>query len=317
MRNRLMIGTAALLLASATLAGAQDKPQQTTTSSSGTVEPRRALHGRRRRRGPLRALPRPAERRRTPTSSTARRRRAGRSTSWRRTSATTTAATCSTSSSSKWKITALFDQTPTNYAYYTRTPYNCTAGDCSLDAGLRSQVQDEDGHRHPDHRGPGAGGGDLLQRDRQPVRPAVAARHDRRRGALLGHRQPRPHRRRQHLQARRATCRGAPSFAFPVGIELPLEIDNRATDWLGAVEWASHQGMARFEYQHQKFDQSIPSLALGQPAAGDRLLPVRHRRPAPGHVLGPERLHERQRAGLRPHGPAARRTPWTASTGWA
>ena len=39
MRNRLlMIGTAALLAASATLAGAQDKPQQTTTPSSGTID---------------------------------------------------------------------------------------------------------------------------------------------------------------------------------------------------------------------------------------------------------------------------------------
>src|SRR5512144_3435623 len=39
MRNRLMIGSAALLLASATLAGAQDQPQQgSATSSSGTVD---------------------------------------------------------------------------------------------------------------------------------------------------------------------------------------------------------------------------------------------------------------------------------------
>ena len=40
MRNRLMIGTAALLLASATFAGAQDKPQpsSTATPSSGTID---------------------------------------------------------------------------------------------------------------------------------------------------------------------------------------------------------------------------------------------------------------------------------------
>ena len=37
MSNRRMIGTAALLLASATLAGAQEKPPQSTPSSSGTV----------------------------------------------------------------------------------------------------------------------------------------------------------------------------------------------------------------------------------------------------------------------------------------
>jgi hypothetical protein len=38
MRNRLMIGTAALLLACATFAGAQDKPQQAATPSSGTID---------------------------------------------------------------------------------------------------------------------------------------------------------------------------------------------------------------------------------------------------------------------------------------
>ena len=39
MRNRLTIGTAALLLASAAFAGAQDKPQEgTATASSGTID---------------------------------------------------------------------------------------------------------------------------------------------------------------------------------------------------------------------------------------------------------------------------------------
>ena len=38
MRNRLMIGTAALLLASATLARAQEKPQPDTNPSSGTID---------------------------------------------------------------------------------------------------------------------------------------------------------------------------------------------------------------------------------------------------------------------------------------
>ena len=37
MRNRLMIGTAALLLASATVAWAQSKPQQDTTPPSNGV----------------------------------------------------------------------------------------------------------------------------------------------------------------------------------------------------------------------------------------------------------------------------------------
>jgi hypothetical protein len=55
------------------------------------------------------------------------------------------------------------------------------------------------------------------------------------------------------------------SFAFPAGVELPLVIDNRETDWLGALEWASHQGMARFEYQHQKFEQNVPDLRWDNP----------------------------------------------------
>ena len=42
------------------------------------------------------------------------------------------------------KLTALFDQTPLNYAYYTLTPYNCTAGNCSLDPDLRAAGAGED-----------------------------------------------------------------------------------------------------------------------------------------------------------------------------
>ncbi len=45
MRNRLMIGPAALLLASATFVGAQDKTQQQAPApSSGEVSNRRTLH---------------------------------------------------------------------------------------------------------------------------------------------------------------------------------------------------------------------------------------------------------------------------------
>ena len=44
MRNRLMIGTAALLLASATLAGAQDKPQQGNHPVERDHRHRRTLH---------------------------------------------------------------------------------------------------------------------------------------------------------------------------------------------------------------------------------------------------------------------------------
>ncbi len=231
MRNRLMIGTAALLLASATLAGAQDKPQQSHHLVERHDQPRRALHGRRRRRGALRALPRPAERRRRqpllrqgdgeldvrlpgeehrlrrrPLRAELQQLRSGRS----------------RPSSTRSRRTT---------RYYTRTPYNCTAGDCSLDADLRSQVQARTATGVWTTAAQALAGGTVLQRDRQPVRPAVAAGHDRRGGALLGHRQPRPHRRRQHLQAlgqhavgrlvrvprRRSSCRSRSTTGRPTG----------------------------------------------------------------------------------------------------
>ena len=167
MRNRLMIGAAALLLASATFAGAQDKPQpETTTPSSGTID----IGGR------------------FTTHATVTR---------RATSATATCATASNANflynketaeldvrlpgeehrlprqryelffnSSRVKFNATFDQTPLNYAYYSQTPYNCTAGNCSLSSDLRTQVQNGQADRRPAERRP-AGHRLGLQLDRE------------------------------------------------------------------------------------------------------------------------------------------------------
>ena len=55
------------------------------------------------------------------------------------------------------------------------------------------------------------------------------------------------------------------SFAFNVATELPIVIDNRETDWTAGIEWASHQGMFHVDYQHQKFDQNVPSFTFDNP----------------------------------------------------
>ena len=134
--------------------------------------------------------------------------------------------------SKRWKFTALFDQTPTNYAYYTRTPYNCTAGDCSLDANLRSQVQAGSADRRSDTTVAQLAGGTVYNSianpfDLQSRRDTIAA--ELRFSAtdnldfIVG----------VNTYKRSGNMPWGASFAFPVGIELPLEIDNRETDWLG------------------------------------------------------------------------------------
>ncbi len=55
------------------------------------------------------------------------------------------------------------------------------------------------------------------------------------------------------------------SFAFNVATELPLVIDNKETEVTAAAEWASHQGMFHVGYEHDKFNQSIPSFTFDNP----------------------------------------------------
>ncbi|MGE0453315.1 MAG: MtrB/PioB family outer membrane beta-barrel protein [Vicinamibacteria bacterium] len=165
--------------------------------------------------------------------------------------------------SSRVKLSLSFDQTPTNYAYYTKTPFACTAGNCSLDAGLRAQVEAGRAVGIPMNVGQLAGGS---------IYNTIARQFD--------------------LQSRRDTFAGearisatdnldftlgfdtykrtgnmpwGAGFAFSVLSELPLEIDNRETDVSVGAEWASHQGMFRVNYQHSKFDQAIPTLTFDNP----------------------------------------------------
>ena len=231
MRNRLMIGTAALLLASATFAGAQDKPQPETHDPVERPD---------RHRRPLHDAP-------TVTR--------------RATSATATCATASNANflynketsdwtfdvmaknigyrdgryellfnSSRMKFTALFDQSPLNYAYYAQTPYNCTAGNCALDAG------------------PAHAGAERAQADRRARRTSASSPPGR-----PTTRSPTPF----DMQSRRDTIAAdlrfsatdnldfifgvnsykrtgnmpyGAGFAFNVASELPIVIDNRETE---------------------------------------------------------------------------------------
>ena len=162
-------------------------------------------------------------------------------------------------SSKRFKIKALFDQTPTNYAYYTRTPYRCSAGDCSLDANLRSQVENRTATGVWTTPAQMLAGGTSyaaiatpfdLESRRDTIAAEVRYSATDNLDLVLG----------VNSYKRSGNMPWGASFTFAAGVELPLVIDNRETDWTGAVEWASHQGMSRFEYQHQKFEQNVPDL---------------------------------------------------------
>ena len=149
MRNRLMIGAAALLLASATYARAQDKPQADkpadkpqaeTTETNGTLD----IGGRFTSTDGDEAR---YERYRDLRDGVDANFKYGKETaSW---TFDVKAKNIGyrdgryelVFNSKRVKFNALFDQTPLNYGYYTSSPYVCTAGDCSLDASLRARVQ--------------------------------------------------------------------------------------------------------------------------------------------------------------------------------
>jgi hypothetical protein len=262
MRNRLMIGTAALLLASAALAGAQDKPQPAATSSSGTIDfggRFTTTDGDEARYERYRDL------------------RDGVNANFlynRETPNWTFDALAKnigyrdgryevSFNSRRVKFNALFDQIPLNYAYYTRTPFDCTAGSCTLDAGLRTQVQNGQAVGVPQNAGQLATGSiyNSIARpfDMQSRRDTIAA--ELRVSAtdnldlILG----------VNSYKRTGDMPYGAGFAFNNAAELPIVIDNRETDWKAGIEWASHQGMFHVDYQHSKFNQSVPSFTWDNP----------------------------------------------------
>jgi hypothetical protein len=263
MRDRLMIGTAALLLASATFAGAQAAPQQASTPAAGTfsiggrftdVDGDEARYQR------YRDLQNGVD----------------SSILYNRETSSYTFDFFANHigyedgryqlnfKNNRWQVFAQFDQLPLNYAYYTRTPYNCSGGSCTIDPNVRTQIENRQAVGIWTTPAQLAAGGSVyagLARpfDLQSRRDTITARV--RFSATdnldfdLG----------VNSYSRTGNMPWGASFAFPIGVELPLEIDNRETDWVAGVQWASHQGMARFEYVHQKFDQSIPDLTFDNP----------------------------------------------------
>jgi hypothetical protein len=262
MSNRLMIGAAALLLASANLAGAQEKPQQETTPSSGQIDIGgrfTSTDGDEARYERYRDL------------------RDGVNANFsysKETSGWTFDAFAKnigyrdghyelSFSNSKIKFTGFFDQLPLNYAYYSRTPFDCTAGSCTLDAGLRTQVQNGQAIGVPQNVGQLAKGS-VYNSIAQPF--DMKSRRDTIAGELrisatnnldfiVG----------VNSYKRSGNMPWGAGFAFNNAAELPIVIDNRETEIHAAAEWASHQGMFHIGYEHAKFDQNIPSVTWDNP----------------------------------------------------
>jgi len=263
MRNKLMmLGAAALLLASTTIAWAQDKPQPAPTPSNGSLD----IGGRF-------------------TSTTG---DAARYERYRDLRDGVNANLLFFKETDKWvfdikalnigyddqrykmnfnssklKLSLFFDQTPTNYAYYSKTPFVCTPGNCSLDPTLRARVEAGQAVGAPQN---------ATQLVPGSIFNTIANQFD--------------------LKSRRDTFAGdarisatdnldftfgfltyektgnmpwGGNFAFSNLQEMPLVIDNRETELNVGIEWASHQGMFKANYQHAKFDQKIPTFRWDNP----------------------------------------------------
>ena len=262
MRNTQMVGLAALLLASTTLARAEDKPKDEATPSNGTID----VGGRF-------------------TSATGDEARYERyrdlrdgvnaNLLYRKETKDWTFALKAVNigyddgryradfNSRRVKVFFQFDQIPLNYSYDTRTPYVCTAGNCSLDAGLRGRVEAGQAVGVPQN---------VAQLSTGSIYNSIAKPFDlkSRRDTFSGEARISATDNLDFLAGFNTYKRtgnqpyGA-SFAFNVGVEVPIVIDNRETDLSAGVEWASHQGMFKLAYQHSKFDQAIPSFTFDNP----------------------------------------------------
>ncbi|MGE5360755.1 MAG: MtrB/PioB family outer membrane beta-barrel protein, partial [Bacteroidales bacterium] len=171
--------------------------------------------------------------------------------------------------SKKFKGSFFFNQIPLNYGFaddnITRTPYQCSAGSCTLDVSARTGVENKALIGIPANvsqlGNPSKSVYDGLARaiDLKSLRSTIG-------GNLI-------YSATDNLDltfdfntfSRTGNMPWGASFAFPVGIELPLEIDNRTTNVTAGIEWASHQGMMRVSYDYSKFNQNIPYLDWDNP----------------------------------------------------
>ena len=278
MRNRLMIGTAALLLASASLVVAQDKAQQTapsngTISVGGRVTSTSGDEARYERYQDLRNGANVNILYNKETSD------------WTFDVKATNIGYRDQSyvanfNSRRIKASVMFDQTPLNYMNNSPTPYSCTAGNCSLSPTLRQAVQSARGVAINKTTGaytPNNGSTTIVgvpqtvaQLANGTIFPGtgidIRSRRDTIAGSLIFSAT-------DNLNLifgfdtfkKSGNQPWGASFAFANAAEVPLVIDNRTTEWNAAVEWASHQGTMRMGYTYSKFDQKIPSFTFDNP----------------------------------------------------
>ncbi len=259
MRDRLMIGTAALLLASALSAGAQDASSRETI---GTIEVGgrfTTTDGDEARYERYRDLRNGANVNLLFSKETQ---------NWTFDVKATNIGYrdgkyLASFNSRRVKATLLFDQTPLNYAYYSRTPFDCTAGNCTLDPALRAQVQAGKAVGVPTSATQLPSGSiyntilrDIdLQSRRDTIAGEARISATNNLDFTLGF----------NSYKRSGNMPWGAAFAFSNAAELPLVIDNRETDMSLGVEWASHQGMFRASYEYSKFDQEIPTFRWDNP----------------------------------------------------
>lgn len=264
MRNRQMIGAAALLLASATFAPAQDQPQQEAArpSSTGTID----IGGRfTSTTGDEARYERYRDLRDGANVNFVYNKEAA---NWAfdvkaRNIGYRDGHYILNFNSKRLQFRALVDQTPLNYGTSTRTPYDCSAGDCSLDPTLRAAVQAKTavGVVGSVAQLPGGSAYNSMaspfdlrsRRDTITAEMRISATDNL--DFILG----------VNSYKRSGNMPQGAAFAFNVATELPMVIDNRETELSAAVEWASHQGMFHVGYEHAKFDQKIPSLRFDNP----------------------------------------------------
>lgn len=263
MRNRLTIGTAALLVASATLAWAQDKPQaQSAAPTSGVIDIGgrfTSTTGDEARYQRYRDLRNGANVNFVFNKETA---------DWTFDVKATNVGYrdgryTANFNSRRVKVSFLFDSTPLNYSYSSKTPYVCVAGDCSLDAGLRAAVQAKTAIGVPMSVANLAAGSiyNSIAKpfDLQSRRDTLAAE------ARLSATDNLDFTVGLNTYKRSGNMPYGAGFAFNNASELPIVIDNRETEVALGVEWASHQGMFRFGYEHSKFDNRVPSFTFANP----------------------------------------------------
>jgi hypothetical protein len=261
MRNRLMICTAALVLASAYLAGAQETPQPETTSG-GTIDIGgrfTTTDGDEARYERYRDL-----RDGVPANFFYKKITPNWTFDFEATNIGYRDQHYELNLNSKRvKLNAFFDQTPLNYGYYTRTPYNCTAGNCSLDLGLRTQVENGNAVGVPQSVGNLVTGSVYnsianpfdLQSRRDTIGAELRLTATNNLDFIFG----------LNSYSRSGNMPLGAGFAFNDAVEMPVVIDDGDTALSAAVEWASHQGMFHVGYEHSKFSQNVPSYTFDNP----------------------------------------------------